>query len=81
MVVSVAVADTEPRSLERSGRMDTQTIVLEFYDSIARQRKAKTTFEIIARLLTQSGHKCNDKTLQKFFLREQSRRRGDEEAA
>lgn len=75
---AVTLLHPPSRPLERSGRMDTKAIVDSFYESIESQRKAKATYETIARLLTQSGHKCNDKTLQKFFLLEKTKRCCDE---
>lgn len=66
------------RPQPRLNRMVTQVIAIDFYDSIARQRAAKVTFETIARLLTQAGHRCNDRTLQKFFLLEKAKRCADE---
>lgn len=49
-------------------------IVIKFYDSIAAQRDAGTSWYAIARLLTQSGNRVLEKTLQKYFVREQLRR-------
>jgi hypothetical protein len=63
----------------RTSGTSTQSIVVQFFDVITQQRSAKKTFETIARLLTHEGHRCCDKTLQKYFLLEQ-RRRGDGEA-
>jgi hypothetical protein len=55
----------------------TIAIVLRFYGCIALCRAVSVTFEAIARQLTQAGHKCCDRTLQKYFLLEQGKRRSD----
>lgn len=67
-----------PRAGDRVAVNATQNIAVRFFDSIASQRKAGASFETIARLLTLAGHRCGDKTLQKYFLLEQAKRCGDE---
>jgi hypothetical protein len=69
------------RELERLDKFHTQRLVAEFYDLIADQRRKKVAFETIARQLTQAGHRCNDKTLQKYFLLERIKRGGDGETS
>ena len=49
-------------------------IVVRFYDSIATQRRAGTSWYAIAQLLTQAGNNVKEKSLQKHFLREEKQR-------
>lgn len=56
-------------------------IVVKFFDSIADQREKGISWLVIARLLTQAGHRCQEKTLQKHFLLEQGKRCGDEKTS
>lgn len=82
VMAGVPMGGVEPgRDRDRAGRMTTQQIVAEFYDSIRVQRSAGASWDCVAKLLTQSGNRVNEKTLQKYFLLEQGKRCGDEKAA
>lgn len=59
----------------------TYHIVVKFFDSITTQRQKGVSWYAVAKLLTQAGHRCQEKTLQKHFLLEQGKRCGDEKAA
>jgi hypothetical protein len=49
-------------------------VVERFFDSIAGLRRDGSSWYTVARLMAQAGYKCQEKTLQKYFLMEQHRR-------
>lgn len=53
-------------------------VVERFFDSIAMQRSRGASWYCVAKLMNQAGFKCQEKTLQKYFLLEQERRCRDE---
>ncbi|CAB4211747.1 hypothetical protein UFOVP1419_16 [uncultured Caudovirales phage] len=49
-------------------------IAERFFESIVMLRERGASWFAVARLLTKIGHRCQERTLQKYFLKEQSRR-------
>ena len=58
-------------------KVATYYIVVKFFDSIAAQRKSGASWYAIAKLLSQSGNRVQEKTLQKHFELEQGKRCDD----
>lgn len=56
-------------------------IVTNFFDSIKAQRESGASWYAIAKLLSQAGQRCQEKTLQKYFLAEHSKRCSHEKTA
>ncbi len=76
---SVPLKSDEPkRVFDPVEKTATHFIVMKFYESIVVQRNAGASWYAVAQLLTQAGHRCQEKTLQKHFLMEQGKRCGDE---
>ncbi|MEI7815570.1 MAG: hypothetical protein WCI45_00135 [Desulfuromonadales bacterium] len=72
--------DVSKRDYDPAEKTAVYHIVVKFFDSIAAQRGKGISWYTVAKLLTQSGHRCQEKTLQKYFLLEQGKRCGDEKA-
>lgn len=62
------------RGYDPAAKLAIYHIVVKFYDSITEQRKAGVSWYTVAQLLNQAGHKCQEKTLQKYFLIEHDKR-------
>lgn len=55
-------------------------LVERFFESMLAQRQAGASWHTVAKLMAQAGQYCQEKTLQKYFMLEQRRRCGDEQA-
>lgn len=75
VMMAVPTKSDEPRrEWDPVEKTATHFIVVKFYDSIVKQREAGVSWYTVAQLLTQSGFRVQEKTLQKHFLLEQSKR-------
>lgn len=78
---SIPLTADEPKRDYGVEKTATYHIVVKFFDSITAQREKGVSWYAVAKLLTQAGHRCQEKTLQKHFLLEQGKRCGDGKAA
>ena len=70
--------ETRPK-IDCTERTATYHAVGKFFKNIAAQRASGASWYTVAQMLAQAGYRCQEKTLQKYFLLEQRKRCGDEE--
>lgn len=70
----VRAADNPVYRFEAAIKTQGHIVAVKFYDSIVRQRATGASWYTITKMLNQAGERCQEKTLQRYFEREQARR-------
>jgi hypothetical protein len=74
MAIDVKALEITKRRYNPAVKTAAHHIVVKFYKSISDQRQGGASWYAIAHLLSQAGHRCQEKTLQKHFLLEHDKR-------
>jgi len=67
-------AERGPGRSPTENKVLAHSLVIRYYDSIIQPRKFGASWDTVAHLLRQAGHRVSQNTIHKYFLIEQDRR-------